>query len=203
MTRYKNLFAVLLCLLFFYSQSIFAADDSPKVRMSTTLGDIVIELNAARAPKTVENFLNYVNSGFYEGTIFHRVISNFMVQGGGYSKDLDSRRWFTEKETNAPIKNEANNGLQNVRGTIAMARTTDPHSATAQFFFNVVDNNFLDYRSQTTRGWGYTVFGKVIEGMEVVDKIRKIKTGRAGQFNKDVPVETIVITKVTVEPAAK
>jgi len=203
MIRAKSILIVLFSLFFFCSQNSFANEASPKVRMSTTFGDIVLELNSARAPQSVENFLNYVNSGFYDGTIFHRVISNFMVQGGGFGKELDSRRQFVKKETQAPIKNEANNGLQNVRGTVAMARTSDPHSATGQFFINVVDNHFLDHRSQTMRGWGYAVFGKVVEGMDVVDKIRKVKTGRGGQFSKDVPTETVEIIKVSVIATAQ
>ena len=202
MIRAKNVLIVLICLFFFYSHSAMADEQLPKVRMSTTLGDIVLELNSTRAPQTVENFLNYVNSGFYDGTIFHRVISNFMIQGGGFTKELDNNRSFTQKKPNEPIKNEANNGLHNVRGSVSMARTSDPHSATAQFFINVVDNQFLDHRSQTTRGWGYTVFGKVVEGMDIVDKIRKVKTARGGQFSKDVPMEAVEIIKISVETAA-
>jgi len=194
MNRTKNALVILFSLLFFYSVSnSVIAETNPKVRISTTMGDIVLELNSARAPKTVENFLNYVNKGFYDGTIFHRVISNFMVQGGGYTET------FSKKPTESPIKNEANNGLSNSRGTIAMARTSDPHSATGQFFINVVDNNFLNHRSQTQRGWGYAVFGKVIEGMDIVDKIRKVKTGSGGSFQKDVPLDTVKMTKVSVE----
>jgi len=188
MTKFSQL---LLLMVFFWANSAIAADN-PRVKLSTNHGDMVIELNAEKAPKTVENFLNYVNSGFYDGTIFHRVISNFMIQGGGFTKN------FKKKPTSAPIKNEANNGLSNARGTIAMARTSDPHSATGQFFINVVDNNFLDYRSATMRGWGYAVFGKVIEGMDVADKIRNVKTGAAGPFSRDVPKETVEIVSVTV-----
>ncbi|MDH5256797.1 MAG: peptidylprolyl isomerase [Gammaproteobacteria bacterium] len=172
---------------------VIADEQHPRVKITTSQGDIVLELDAVRAPKSVENFLNYVNSGFYNGTIFHRVISNFMIQGGGFAKD------FSKKETLAPVKNEANNGLANNRGTIAMARTSDPHSATAQFFINVVDNSFLNHHSQTQRGWGYAVFGKVIEGMNIVDKIRKVKTGPGGPFRKDAPLETVEIISVTVE----
>ncbi|MCF6319877.1 MAG: peptidyl-prolyl cis-trans isomerase [Proteobacteria bacterium] len=156
------------------------------------MGDIIIELNDQKAPKTVANFVAYVNSGFYDGTIFHRVISNFMIQGGGFTED------FKKKKSRPEIENEANNRLKNARGTIAMARTSDPHSATAQFFINVVDNDFLDFRAQTTRGWGYTVFGKVISGMDVVDKIRKQRTGPGGQFGKDVPHTAIIIEKVSL-----
>ena len=194
MTHMKNIRVLLLTLIVFCSFSTaFAEDNNPRVRMSTTSGDIVLELNAAQAPNSVKNFLSYVESGFYNGTIFHRVISNFMIQGGGFTKD------FKKKPVNAPIKNEADNGLQNSRGSIAMARTGDPHSATGQFFINVVDNHFLDHRSKTSRGWGYAVFGKVIEGMDVVDKIRKEKTKSGGPFPKDVPQNTVEIKSVTLE----
>jgi len=196
MTQIKNTFVLLLGLVVFGSFSTVIADDSnPRVRMSTTSGDIVLELNAALAPKSVENFLTYVKDGFYDGTIFHRVISNFMIQGGGFDKD------FKKKAVRASVKNEADNGLQNTRGTIAMARTSDPHSATAQFFINVVDNQFLNHRSKTSRGWGYAVFGKVIEGMDVVDKIRKEKTKSGGPFPKDVPQNTVEIKSMTLESA--
>ena len=161
----------------------------PRVRLVTTLGDIIIELDREKAPKSVENFLVYVNEGFYDGTIFHRVIDGFMVQGGGFSQD------FQKKTTHSPIENEANNGLKNLRGTIAMARTNAPHSATAQFFINVADNGFLDYRSSTPRGWGYAVFGNVVEGLDVVNKIRQTPTGSAGPFPKDVPRTAIIIEK--------
>lgn len=194
MMRIKNTLTLIFGLMIFCSLSGVNADETnPRVRISTTSGDIVLELNAARAPKTVENFLTYAKDGFYNGTIFHRVISNFMIQGGGFTKD------FKKKSTRAPIKNEANNGLKNSRGTIAMARTGDPHSATGQFFINVVDNHFLNHRSQTSRGWGYTVFGKVIEGMDVVDKIRNEKTGSAAMFSKDVPKNTVEIKTITIE----
>jgi cyclophilin family peptidyl-prolyl cis-trans isomerase len=186
---------LLICAFLLYLPSLTLAA-MPVVKMETSMGDIMIELNPDKAPKTVENFLNYVNKGFYDGTIYHRVISNFMIQGGGYTSD------FQKKATDAPIKNEANNGLQNKRGTIAMARTSDPHSATAQFFINVVDNHFLDFRAQTVRGWGYTVFGKVIEGMDVVDKIRRTPTGSGGPFPKDVPETTVTINKVSVVKSA-
>jgi len=157
------------------------------VKLSTTLGDIVIELNNEKAPKSVANFLGYVKDGFYNGTVFHRVIPGFMIQGGGFTEDLQ------KKGTKAPIENEANNGLKNLRGTIAMARTSDPHSATAQFFINVVNNDFLDYRSSTLNGWGYAVFGKVVQGMDVVDKIAKTPTGSGGPFPTDVPKKAIII----------
>ena len=162
-----------------------------RVRMSTILGDMTLELNAEKAPKTVENFVNYATSGFYDGTIFHRVINNFMVQGGDFDADM------RQKTTEAPVDNEANNGLKNNRGTIAMARTMDPHSATAQFFINVSDNDFLNHTAENMQGWGYTVFGQVVEGQEVLDKIRVVPTGsQAG--HQDVPVDPVVIESVTV-----
>jgi len=164
----------------------------PVVNMQTNVGTIVIELNAEKAPNTVANFLRYAKEGFYDGTIFHRVIENFMIQGGGFTKN------YVEKPSHEPIRNEANNGLRNVRGTIAMARTPDPHSATAQFFINVTDNTFLDHTAPSASGWGYAVFGKVIKGMEVVDNIRQTKTGSGGQFPKDVPQPTVLIEKVSL-----
>jgi len=161
------------------------------ILMTTTVGPMTLELDADNAPKTVENFLSYVSNGFYDGTIFHRVINNFMVQGGGFTTDME------QKATQAPIENEANNGLKNARGTIAMARTQDPHSATAQFFINVQDNDFLNHTGENMQGWGYAVFGKVIDGEEVLDKIRCVQTGsQAG--HQDVPVEPIIIESVTV-----
>ena len=162
------------------------------ITLKTTLGDIVIELNHEKAPITAKNFEEYVKSGFYKGTIFHRVIKGFMIQGGGLNSQLE------QKKTNAPIKNEADNGLKNDRGTIAMARTNDPHSATAQFFINTIDNSFLNFRSKDLSGWGYCVFGKVVEGMDVVDKIEKAKTTTVSYY-QDVPVETIEILDATVE----
>ncbi|MDM8569292.1 peptidylprolyl isomerase [Thiotrichales bacterium HSG1] len=161
--------------------------------MQTNFGNIVIELNAAKAPKSVDNFLRYVKEGFYNGTIFHRVINNFMIQGGGFTEA------FVQKTTHRPVRNEADNGLKNTRGTIAMARTQNPHSATAQFFINLVDNTFLDFKDKTMSGWGYTVFGKVVEGMEVVDKIKQVKTGGGGQFPTDVPQSKVIIEKITVK----
>ena len=161
------------------------------ILMTTTLGSMTLELDADNAPETVENFLSYVSKSFYDGTIFHRVINNFMVQGGGFTADME------QKATQAPIENEANNGLKNARGTIAMARTQDPHSATAQFFINVQDNDFLNHTGENMQGWGYAVFGKVTDGEDVLDKIRFIQTGsRAG--HQDVPVEPIIIESVTV-----
>lgn len=186
----------LFCSLFIVSLGQANADDMhPHVRISTNMGDIVLELDREKAPKSVENFLNYVQEGFYDGTIFHRVIDGFMVQGGGFTQD------FQKKSTRAPIGNEANNGLKNLNGTIAMARTNDPHSATAQFFINVADNGFLDHRSPTPRGWGYAVFGKVVEGMDVVNKIRKTPTGSGGPFRTDVPLTPVIMEKVTVGDA--
>ena len=161
------------------------------ILMTTTVGPMTLELDADNAPKTVENFLSYVSNGFYDGTIFHRVINNFMVQGGGFTTDME------QKATQAPIENEANNGLKNAYGTIAMARTQDPHSATAQFFINVQDNDFLNHTGENMQGWGYAVFGKVTDGEEVLDKIRCVQTGsQAG--HQDVPVEPIIIESVTV-----
>jgi len=160
------------------------------VTLETTHGNIVIELDADKAPETVKNFLNYVNDGFYDGTIFHRVIKNFMIQGGGFQPGM------VQKPTEAPIQNEANNGLANDRGTIAMARTGDPHSATAQFFINHADNAFLNHTSPSGQGWGYCVFGKVTDGMDAVDAIAAVSTGNNGG-HADVPVEDVVINKAT------
>ena len=162
-----------------------------KVKLTTSAGDIVVELDAAKAPKTVANFLEYVKAGHYNGTVFHRVIDNFMIQGGGMTADLK------EKPTRAPIPLEASNGLTNQRGTIAMARTQDPNSATAQFFINLKDNGFLN-AAQAADGNGYTVFGKVVAGMDVVDKIRAVPTGNKGPY-RDVPVEAVTIQQATVE----
>ncbi|NIF40971.1 peptidyl-prolyl cis-trans isomerase [Burkholderia sp. Tr-862] len=161
------------------------------VELHTNHGVIKLELDAAKAPKTVENFLNYVKKGHYDGTVFHRVINGFMIQGGGFEPGLK------QKPTDAPIANEANNGLKNDNYTIAMARTNDPHSATAQFFINVNDNDFLNHSSPTPQGWGYAVFGKVVEGQDVVDKIKGVKTGNAG-FHQDVPADDVVIEKAVV-----
>ncbi|MBS6361899.1 peptidylprolyl isomerase [Burkholderia sp.] len=161
------------------------------VELHTNHGVIKLELDAAKAPKTVENFLNYVKKGHYDGTVFHRVINGFMIQGGGFEPGLK------QKPTDAPIDNEANNGLKNDTYTIAMARTNDPHSATAQFFINVNDNDFLNHSSPTPQGWGYAVFGKVVEGQDVVDKIKGVKTGNMG-FHQDVPTDDVVIEKAVV-----
>lgn len=161
------------------------------VKLQTTMGDITIELDSEKAPKTVENFLQYVKEGFFDGTIFHRVIDGFMIQGGGFEPDM------TQKTTRGMIENEASNGLKNDAYTVAMARTPNPHSATAQFFINVSNNSFLNHSSPTPQGFGYAVFGKVVEGKEVVDAMKKVRTGsRAG--HQDVPLEDIVITKAEV-----
>lgn len=161
------------------------------VKLQTSMGDITLELDAKKAPVSVENFVNYVKAGHFDGTIFHRVMDNFMIQGGGFTDKM------VQKPTKAPIKNEADNGLKNLKYTVAMARTSDPHSATAQFFINVVDNDFLNFSSPTNSGWGYAVFGKVSAGTDVVDKIKKVKTGNNG-FHQNVPVDPITIIKATV-----
>ena len=163
----------------------------PMVKLHTNHGVITLQLDAEKAPATVQNFLDYVNSGFYTNTIFHRVIDGFMIQGGGFEPGMK------QKPTNAPIKNEADNGLGNEAYTIAMARTNDPHSATAQFFINVKNNSFLNHTAPNSQGWGYCVFGKVVEGQEVVDAIKQVKTGNSG-FHHDVPKEDVIITKAEV-----
>ena len=160
------------------------------VVMETDLGTVQLELDPERAPKTVENFLGYVDAGHYDGTLFHRVIPGFMAQGGGF----DAR--YEKKPVSAPVQNEGDNGLKNLRGTVAMARTNDPHSATAQFFVNVADNGFLDHRGKTQADWGYTVFGRVTSGMDVIDRIIAKPTGAAGPFAKDAPLEPIAIRSV-------
>ena len=162
----------------------------PVVEVATNFGTFVIQLDAAHAPKSVANFLAYVDAKHYDNTIFHRIIPTFMVQGGGYDMNYEKKR------TLAPIENEGDNGLKNKRGTVAMARTSDPHSATAQFFVNVVDNAFLDHTAKDERGWGYAVFGKVTEGMDVVDKIKAVNTGANGPFAKDAPDDPVVIKHV-------
>lgn len=163
----------------------------PVVELDTSMGAIVIELNEEKAPKTVENFLNYVKSGHYDGTIFHRIIDGFMIQGGGMDAEMN------EKATNAPVENEAGNGLKNDKGTIAMARTQDPHSATSQFFVNVKDNDFLNHSGKNMQGWGYTVFGKVTSGVDVIEKMRGVPTGRFG-MHADVPKEPVIINSATI-----
>jgi len=161
------------------------------IKLTTNHGVISLELNAEKAPKTVANFLAYVKAGHYDNTVFHRVIKNFMIQGGGFEPNMN------QKPCQAPVENEAANGLKNKRGTVAMARTNDPHSATAQFFINTVDNDFLDYKASSGQGWGYCVFGEVVEGLDVVDKIRAVKTGNKG-FHQDVPVEDVIIEKAEI-----
>jgi peptidyl-prolyl cis-trans isomerase B (cyclophilin B) len=182
---------LLLVVVFGMSKISFAETMSPKVRLETSKGAIVLELDAKAAPKTVENFLGYVQDGFYDGTIFHRVIKQFMVQGGGFTADME------QKSTRDQIQNEADNGLKNKRGTIAMARTSDPHSATSQFFINIVDNAYLDFKAKNAQGWGYCVFGKVIEGLDVIDAIEAVKT-TTKRPHQDVPVEPIIIEKAVV-----
>lgn len=174
------------------SQDSLAPDPNyPVVKLETTLGDIYVRLDARKAPITTANFIQYVKSGHYDGLIFHRVIKNFMIQGGGMTPDMK------EKRTLAPIRNEANNGLRNKKYTIAMARTAEPHSASSQFFINTRDNDFLDFKSQTPEGWGYAVFGKVVKGQDVVDKIESEATGRKN-VHSDVPLTPVVIKKAIV-----
>jgi cyclophilin family peptidyl-prolyl cis-trans isomerase len=192
MKRFDSILALLALLalpLTAVSADQPAKSANPNVRMTTSLGVIEIELDARLAPATVKNFLGYVDSGFYNGTIFHRVIPGFMVQGGGMTHGLK------EKPTGARIMNEADNGLRNLAGTLAMARTSDPHSASAQFFINTVDNAFLDHRGKNPQGWGYAVFGKVTKGMDVVEKIEAVPTGNAG-MHQNVPKQDVVIQKI-------
>lgn len=188
----RNIIISAITFVLFIVGSAFAEQNpTPQVQMETSKGMVIIELDAKAAPATVANFIAYVKSGLYDGTIFHRVIKNFMIQGGGFSKDMK------QKSTRAPIKNEADNGLQNSTGTIAMARTSAPHSATSQFFINVKDNTMLNHSAKTPRGWGYCVFGKVIKGMEVVHAIENVPTGiKSG--HRDVPVDPIEIKKVVL-----
>jgi peptidyl-prolyl cis-trans isomerase A (cyclophilin A)/peptidyl-prolyl cis-trans isomerase B (cyclophilin B) len=187
----KKLLGVVCALLL--STGAFAAN--PQVEIKTNLGAITVELYPEKAPKTVENFLQYVKSGFYTDSIFHRVIPGFMIQGGGFSKAME------QKPTRDPVGIESNNGLKNEPGTIAMARTQNPNSATAQFFINVADNGFLNYTEPTVRGYGYTVFGKVLKGMDVVERIAKTPTGPGGPFPKDVPQQQVVIESVKLVEA--
>ena len=183
-----------ITLIFFLS--IFTtctfANNNPQILITTNKGNIELELNAEKAPKTVANFLQYVNSGFYTGTIFHRVIKNFMIQGGGFTENL------VKKNTLPEIPNEAFNGLQNTRGSIAMARTNMPHSATSQFFINTKDNDRLNHSGKSMRGWGYTVFGKVTKGIDVVDTIENSRTGEKGIFLKDAPLEPVIILSIQI-----
>lgn len=184
--------AVILIILF-YSCILYSSDSiaNPKVKLETSKGNIVIELFPKSAPKTVENFLKYVKDGFYDGTIFHRVIKNFMIQGGGLTPDMQ------QKKTREPIINEADNGLKNDIGTIAMARTSDPHSATSQFFINTKNNDFLNFKSKDVQGWGYCVFGRVVDGMKVVTAIENVTTKSVGYYN-DVPDTPIIIKKAVI-----
>ena len=188
----KKIISILIVILFCIAQAAWAGSSNPRVLLETSKGVITLELDLKAAPKSVENFLGYVRDGFYDGTIFHRVIKGFMIQGGGFTEDMQ------QKSTRAPIDNEANNGLQNKRGTAAMARTMDPHSATAQFFINTVDNTFLDHKGKNPSGWGYCVFGKVVEGMNVVDAIESVSTtSKAGQ--RDVPATPVTIERAIME----
>jgi peptidyl-prolyl cis-trans isomerase B (cyclophilin B) len=190
-TVMKGLF--FLCLGLLVCVGMVKAEGGPlRVVVETSKGDIVIELNRDKAPIAVENFLGYVDTGFYEGTVFHRVIDGFMIQGGGFTEGM------VQKNTEGTIQNEADNGLENRRGTVAMARRPDPHSATSQFFVNVVDNKFLNHTAKTPQGWGYTVFGEVVSGMDVVDAIAKVETGRHGSMG-DGPREPVAIEKVYVQ----
>ena len=173
--------------------SSWAVAQNPQVELKTNHGAIVVELFADKAPKTVANFVQYVKDGFYEGTVFHRVIDGFMIQGGGFDRDM------RQKNTRATIENEAGNGLKNVVGTLAMARTPSPHSASAQFFINVKDNDFLNYREPTPQGYGYAVFGKVLRGMDVVNKIAKVPTGNSGP-HQNVPRDPVIIESATLIP---
>ena len=190
----RNVFFLVVILaavlgIYFYNKE----EPMPQVKLTTTYGDIVLELDKENAPISTENFISYVESGFYNETVFHRVISGFMIQGGGHLADMTPK-----DEKLDPIQNEANNGLKNNRGTIAMARTANPHSASSQFFINHADNAFLNFRTnQVDEGWGYAVFGQVIEGMEVVDKIADVETGSVGPY-QDVPVEAITVLKTEV-----
>lgn len=191
----RRLFSTLLLIVL---APAAVAEDHPRVELQTSLGNIVLELDPQQAPGTVANFLEYVDEGFYDGAVFHRVIPGFMIQGGGFTTGLE------RKPAHDPIANEADNGLPNNTGTIAMARTGDPHSATAQFFINLADNDFLNHRNKG-QGWGYCVFGRVVEGADTVTRIGAVRTGAAGQFAKDVPVEPVIITSarrvVSVEQA--
>lgn len=165
---------------------------NPKVELATNMGRITLELYPDKAPQTVDNFLRYVKEGFYDGTVFHRIIPNFMIQGGGFTTD------FTQKKTRGPVKNEAASGLQNTVGTVAMARTSDPHSATAQFFINIADNDFLNFTAPTQQGHGYTAFGKVVKGMDVVEKIARVSTGPGKPPHSDVPRKPVIIERAQI-----
>ena len=187
-----RILSVLILFLFTVVSPVLAGNEpstGPRVFIETSEGKIQLELHPQKAPKTVDNFLTYVRSGFYDGTVFHRVIPDFMIQGGGFTVDM------ARKTCGRPIENEAGNGLKNGRGTIAMARTADPHSASSQFFINTANNHFLDHKGKNPKGWGYAVFGRVIEGMDVVDTISRVRTGVIGRF-RDVPLHPIVIQRV-------
>jgi len=192
MKLFFRLFIPLLLVSLSFTAHSEGDNTLPQVKLETSLGNIIIELNSDKAPNTVANFISYVESGFYDGTIFHRVIENFMIQGGGFTEE------FVQKSPNASIQNEAKNGLSNVKGSLAMARTGDPHSATAQFFINTVDNDFLDYKSDKQDAtWGYAVFGEVVEGMDVVDAIRVVATANKNGHG-DVPNDNIIIIKASI-----
>ncbi len=188
--KLKNLLLATASLALAFQIQIAQAAN-PKVKIETSKGDIIVELYLEKAPKSVANFLAYVKAGSYDGTIFHRVIKNFMNQGGGFTKD------YKKVETRDPVPNEADNGLKNLKYTLAMARTSAPHSATNQFFINTADNAFLDHTEKSTRGWGYTVFGKVVEGENIVGAISRVPTGPGGQFASDVPRTPVIIKKIT------
>ena len=190
--KFGMVLSVLVFLVSVSAGAVGALSDKPQVIIETSKGAITLELYPDDAPKTVDNFLRYARWGHYDGTIFHRVIPDFMIQGGGFTSEMK------QKLTEMPIENEADNGLKNNRGTVAMARTQDPHSATAQFFINTKNNTFLNHKSKTPKGWGYTVFGKVVKGMDVVDAISKVETGTKGSMS-NVPVEPVVITKMTIK----
>lgn len=185
--------SIVLVTFFVFVQTGYSAETTknPVVKLETNLGDIYVQLDTRNAPRTTDNFIQYVKSGHYDGTVFHRVIKNFMIQGGGLTSDMK------EKHTSAPIRNEANNGRKNKKYTISMARTGEPHSATSQFFINTKDNNFLDFKSESPDGWGYAVFGDVIKGKDVVDNIEKVATSKKGYYD-DVPMEPVVIKKAVV-----
>ena len=187
--RFRLTFPAALAAVVAGGSAVAAPKDEPIAEISTSLGDFAVRLDAQRAPITVANFIRYADEGFYDGTIFHRVISGFMIQGGGFEPGLK------QKQTKAPIENEANNGLKNDKYTIAMARTNEPHSATSQFFINVADNDFLNHTSPTSRGWGYAVFGKVVSGTDVIDAIARVRTASRSWYG-DVPVEDVVMEKV-------
>jgi len=187
---------IIACLFALFAWSAHAQEkmqEIPRVTLQTTMGNIVLELMPHESPIASNNFLDYAESGFYEGTVFHRVVKGFVVQGGGYTVD------YEQKPTNPAIKNEANNGVKNIRGMVAMARSSDPNSATSQFFININDNGFLDHKSPTKNGWGYAVFATVVEGMDVVDAIQDVETGAAGSFRRNVPVEPILVEAVSID----